>query len=136
MRPYPTNSPQAAARLVALTLLADGQLNRTELGAIDRLGVHAKLGLDRAEMRTVIHQVCEDLLDEAHLAWTDSCRVTPRSLQMLMNEVDDPALRSTVLALCVELAHADGRVADGEVALLTAAVEHWGLQHEMFATPQ
>lgn len=136
MRPYELNSPRAAARIVALTLLADGQLNRAELGAMDRLQVHTKLGMDRAALRSVIHEVCEDLLDEQHLAWADSCRITPRTLEQLMAEIEDPTLRRTVLALCVELASIDGRVADGEAALLTAAVEHWGLQHEMLATPQ
>jgi hypothetical protein len=133
MRPYPTDSPQAAARLVALTMLADGQLSRAELGLLDRLQVHARLGLERAEMRRVIHEVCEDLLDEEHLAWADVCRVTPRSLAALMAEIADPALQRRVLALCVELAESDGRVADGEAALLVAAVEHWHLEREMLA---
>lgn len=133
MRPYPTNSPQAAARIVALVMLADGQLTRTELGALDRLQVHARLGLDRAGMRRVIHEVCEDLLDEAHLAWTDTCRVTPRSLEQLMQEIEDPELRRTVIGLAVQLAETDGRIADGEEAVLVAAVEHWGLQREMLA---
>lgn len=133
MRPYPTNSPQAAARFVALVLLADGQLNRRELGALDHLQVHTALGLDRTALRKVIHEVCEDLLDEAHLAWSDTCRITPRTLEQLLQEIDEPALRRTVLGLAVQLAETDGRVADGEEALLVAAVEQWGLQREMLA---
>lgn len=133
MRPYPTNSPEAAARIVALTMLADGQLSRTELALADRLQIHRQLGLDRATLRRVIHEVCEDLLDEAHLAWADSCRITPRSLQGLMADIDDPALQRKVAALCVQVAEADGRVAEGEAALLMAAVEHWNLQHEMLS---
>jgi hypothetical protein len=135
MRPYPTDSPQAAARIVALVLLSDGQLSRSELAAVDHLQVHAALGLDRAGLRLVIHELCEDLLDEAHLAWADACRVTPRSLEALLADVADPALRRTVLGLCVRLAEVDGRIADGEAALLVAAVEHWGLQREMLAVP-
>lgn len=133
MRPYPTDSPQAAARIVALVMLSDGQLSRAELAAADHLQVHAALGLDRAGLRLVIHELCEDLLDEAHLAWADACRVTPRSLGVLLADVVDPALQRTVLGLCVRLAEADGRIADGESALLVAAVEHWGLQHEMLS---
>ena len=135
MRPYPPNSPQAAARIVALVMLSDGQLSRAELAMADHLQVHAALGLDRAGLRRVIHEVCEDLLDEAHLAWADVCRVTPRSLAALMADIDDPALQRTVLSLCVQLAEADGRVAEGEAALLVAAVEHWGLQREMLSVP-
>ncbi|MFM2118860.1 MAG: hypothetical protein RL722_328, partial [Pseudomonadota bacterium] len=36
MRHYPRNSPQAAARLVALTLVADGHLAPAELEALAR----------------------------------------------------------------------------------------------------
>lgn len=133
MRAYPTDSPQAAARIVALVLLSDGQLSRSELAAVDHLQVHAALGLDRAGLRRVIHDLCEDLLDEAHLAWADACRVTPRSLGVLLSDIVDPALQRTVLGLCVKLAEADGRIADGEASLLVAAVEHWGLQREMLA---
>jgi uncharacterized tellurite resistance protein B-like protein len=133
MRPYPTDSPEAAARIVALVMLADGQLTRRELSALDRLQVHATLGLDRAALRRVIHEVCEDLLDEAHLAWSDTCRVTPRTLGQLMEDIADPALQRTVMSLAVQLAEIDGHVADGEEALLVAAVEHWGLHREMFA---
>ena len=37
MRTYARSSPYAAARIVALTLLADGYLCKTELDALDRL---------------------------------------------------------------------------------------------------
>lgn len=133
MRHYPSNSPEAAARIVALTMLADGQLSRAELAHADRLQIHQTLGLDRAGLRRVIHEVCEDLLDEAHLAWVDTCRVTPRTLQELMADIDDPALQRSVASLCVQMAEADGRVAEGEAALLMAAVEHWNLQREMLS---
>ena len=38
MRSYPTNSPQAAARIVALTLLADGHVDGIEMDALDLSG--------------------------------------------------------------------------------------------------
>jgi hypothetical protein len=37
-----------------------------------------------------------------------------------------------LLRLCVELAEVDAHVDDGESSVLVAAVEHWGLHHEMF----
>ena len=37
MRTYPTNSPQSAARIVALTLVADGHVSPEELDALERL---------------------------------------------------------------------------------------------------
>ena len=37
MSSYPANSPQAAARIVALTLVADGDIGSAEIEYLDRL---------------------------------------------------------------------------------------------------
>lgn len=132
MRSYPTNSPQAAARIVALTMLADGHLAKSELDVIGRQGAHEQLGLDLETMQSVLHGFCEDLLHSAHLTWSDACRIDPRTLAQLMAEVDDPALRMKVLQLCLKVVQADDHVAEGETIVLGAAVEHWGLHREMF----
>lgn len=132
MRRYPRNSPAAAARIVAMTLVADGRLCRNEVAAIERLGVTTRLGLSTSELSGVVRAFCEDLLDIAHLTSADSCRVDPATMASLLAEVDDPALRAQVLALCLELAEADAHVDDGESTVLVALVEHWGLQRSMF----
>ncbi len=132
MRSYPTDSPRAAARIVALTLLADGHLAKAELDLLERVAAHAQLGLTRDELHGVLHEFCEDLLASAHLSWGDACRVDARTLAQLMAEVADPALRLRVLQLCVRIVQADGAIDDGESIVLNAAVEHWGLQREMF----
>ena len=132
MRSYPTNSPQAAARIVALTMLADGHLAQSELDVLERQGAHDQLGLDRQGLQSVLHAFCEDLLHGAHLTWSDACRVDPRTLAQLMAEVDDPELRLKVLHLCLKIVQADNHIAEGETIVLGAAVEHWGLHREMF----
>ena len=131
MRPYPSNSPRAAARIVALATLADGNLCKAELDILDRLRAYEQLGLERAEFHAVVHTLCEDLLTPAHLTWADVCPVDPRTLAELMAEVDDPELRLKVLRLCISVCEADGHVAEGEEIVLVAAVEHWGLHREM-----
>ena len=45
MRTYQNNSPQAAARIVGLAMLADGNVCKAELDVLDRLGAHQQLGL-------------------------------------------------------------------------------------------
>ncbi|HBY64031.1 MAG TPA: hypothetical protein DEH78_29770 [Solibacterales bacterium] len=131
MRTYPDNSPQAAARIVALAMLADGNLCKAEVDELERLGFHAQLGLPPDALHVIVHDLCEDLLSAAHLTWGDACRVDPRTLAGLLCEVDDPRLRLKVLRLCVAVVEADGHVADGESIVLVTAVEHWGLQREM-----
>ena len=64
--------------------------------------------------------------------WADACPVDERTLADLMGEIQDPALRLTLLCVCVELAEVDAHVDDGESIVLVAAVEHWGMHREMF----
>ena len=132
MRSYPANSPQAAARIVALTVVADGDIGDAEIECLDRLAVHEQLGLARQELHALMDTFCEDLLTSDQLKWVDACPVDERTLADLMGEVRDPMLRLKLLRLCVELAEVDAHVDDGESIVLFAAVEHWGLQHEMF----
>ena len=69
MRTYRINSPQAAARIVGLAMLADGHMCKAELDVLDRLGVHHQLGLHAEELHVVVHALCEDLLGAAVEHW-------------------------------------------------------------------
>lgn len=135
MRSYPVNSPQAAARILALTVVADGDIGDAEIRWLDRLAVHEQLGLARHELHALLDIFCEDLLSSGQLKWADVCPVDERTLAHLMGEIQDPALRLKLLRLCVELAEVDAQVDEGESIMLIAAVEHWGLHHEMFRSP-
>ena len=131
MRTYPDNSPQAAARIVTLAMLADGAVCGAEIDALDRSGVHQQLGLRADDWDAVVHDFWDDLLEAAQLTWADACRIDPRTLDELMAEIVDPALRLKVLRLCIAVVEADGNVEDGEAIMLGTAVEQWGLQREM-----
>lgn len=131
MRTYPRNSPQAAGRILALALLADGHLCKRELDTLDRLDAHTRLGLARTELHAVVHGFCEDLLQHMHLSWGDACQVDQVTLAMLMADIDDPALRQTVLELCLAIVDADDHLAEGESVLLNAAIAHWDLHHDV-----
>jgi len=135
MRIYPCNSPQAAARIVALTVLADRDIDKTEFDLLDRMAIHEQLGIDRQEFHAVLDSLCEDLLSSEQLQWADTCPVDNRTLAELMGEIEDTALQRRLLRLCIVIAEANGQVAEGESIVLTAAVEHWDLHHEMLRSP-
>ena len=135
MRTYPCNSPQAAARIIALTVLADRDIGKPELELLDRLAIHEQLGIDRQEFHALLDTLCEDLVSSEQLQWADACPVDDRVLVQLMSEIEDPLLRRRLLRLCVDIAEIDGKVAEGESIVLTAAVEHWGLYREMLRLP-
>ena len=127
MRTYPNNSPQAAARIVALAILADGHLCKSELDALDGVDAHTQLGLRTMELHAVLRSLCEDLLTGSHPDWEAACRVDPGTLTALMAEIDDPHLRAKILRLCAMVIAADEHVTESEAVFLAAAVDGWRL---------
>jgi uncharacterized tellurite resistance protein B-like protein len=131
MRTYIRNSPEAAARIVALAMMADGHLSREELLVLDYLRAPEQLGLSEDRMDTVVNDFCQDLQSSMRLSWAEACHVDARTLAELMAEVDDAALRLRLLQICRSVVEADAHVSEGESAVLGAMVEHWGLHREM-----
>lgn len=125
MRTYPLNSPQAAARLLAMALVADGNYALSEIKALDRLGAARQLGLPPQDLKAVIDAFCEDLLLGAHGEWLGSSQLDATTRQALLAEVTDPALRETIVALCEAVVAADGHLADGETAMLDSLTRAW-----------
>jgi hypothetical protein len=119
MRSYPRNSPEAAARIVALVLIADGNVCRSEFDALNRLDAAGVLGLAPDGLPRIVQTLCEDLLMGG--------MVDDEGLALLMAEVDDPALQRTVLRLALAASQADRHLADGETLVLNAAARHWGI---------
>jgi hypothetical protein len=135
MRPYPKDSPQAAARIVALTLISDGQLKKAELAILESCNAHEMLGLGRDELRGVVHELCTDLLENAAEQGATDCLVHDGLIGDLLSEIDSPQLRSTVFGLCLRVVHADGLVHDGESIVLLAALEQWGMDLDRTGPP-
>jgi uncharacterized tellurite resistance protein B-like protein len=135
MRTYPADSPQAVARVLALVLLADGNVSKVELDVIDRVGGFEQVGLERDVMETVLQNFCEDLQQAQDPHWSNACQIDPRTVDDLLAEIEDPVLRVSLLRLCIAVAAADNHVADGEVSVLVSAAAQWGLNHEMLNVP-
>lgn len=55
MRSYPLNSPEAAARIVALVLISDGHVCRSEIEAMQHLQIEQVLGLTPGSFPQVVH---------------------------------------------------------------------------------
>ena len=136
MRHYPTNSPQAAARILALALLSDGHLSKVELDVLDRLDAHVQLGISQSELHQVVHGFCEDLLATSPGGWADVCRIDAATLASLMADIDAPDLRRKLLRLSLAIIESDQHLAEGESLMLVAAITHWELQAELLQTPQ
>lgn len=133
MRSYPRNSPRAAVRIVALTLLADGHLAGSELAALQRLAKVDRFGLGEDEASAILRDTVLDLLTAGGSAWSGSAHLEGEMLEGVLGEIDDPALRLDVLALCRAAAWADRHVSDGEKSFLGLLERHWTVAAEASA---
>ncbi len=127
MRTYPCNSPQAAARLVALTVLADGYVGRDELVMLEQAGLPERLGLRPGEFHAVLQALCEDLMAASHMNWGHLCRPDADVVRQLAAELADPLMRAEVLSLCRIAAQADQHLSEGEFAVLNTCAHAWRL---------
>ena len=122
MRTYPHNSPEAAARIVALATIADAHHSHSEDTTLETLDVERELGLSPGGFQQVMQALCEDRYLDTRSAVKVLTHGDEAMLSALMTEIDDPALQRKVLRLCVSVTLADSHLADGEVAVLRAAL--------------
>jgi len=127
MRSYPHNSPEAAARIVALVLISDGHVCSSEFDILKQLGAERELGLEPQLLPHIVHTLCEELMMGGYETGSLMANVDDSTLASLMAEISDPALRKTVLRLSLAAARADGHLADGEAMVVEAARRHWQL---------
>jgi hypothetical protein len=125
MRSYPRNSPEAAARIVALVLISDGHVCRSEFDVLRRPEVSLTLGLAADDMHRIVQELCEDLLMGAYAASSVLASIDAATLASIMAEIEEPALQRKVVELATIAAHADQTLAEGEALILEAAARHW-----------
>jgi len=127
MRSYPHNSPEAAARIVALVLISDGHVCSSEFDILKQLGAERELGLEPQLLPHIVHTLCEELLLGGYETGSLMANVDDSTLASLMAEISDPVLQRTVLRLSLAAARADGHLDDGEAMVVEAARHHWRL---------
>jgi hypothetical protein len=127
MRSYPHNSPEAAARIVALVLISDGHVCSSEFDILKQLGAERELGLEPQRLSHIVRTLCEELLASGYETGSLMGNVDDSALASLMAEISDPALQRKVLRLSLAASRADGHLADGETVVVEAARRHWNL---------
>ena len=122
MRSYPKNSPGAAGRLLALTMISDGNVALSEIRAVYRSRILEHIGLDDDEFDAVLHELCNDLLATAHHG---TIQIDETLIDALLDEIEAPELRRNLLRTMWRLADADGWLADSEAVVLNRAAIRW-----------
>lgn len=131
MRSYPTNSPEALARLVAMAILADGRLDNREVDWIKQNDTAALLGVDRDTLIQVLLDCCRDVINEAEQERV--FLLEDHRLARLADDLTDPALQKVALSAMLILAKSDGSVSEGEETLLRFLMSRWSLALEDLA---
>ena len=125
MRSYATNSPHAAGRILALTMVVDGHLAHSELVALDSTRVLQYVSLDHDAFQQLLQELCEDMLVGATRGIIE---IDAKLIDELLVEIEDPDLRRKLLQAMWNIADADGWLANGEAVLLTRAGVMWGAE--------
>lgn len=125
MRSYPTNSPKAMSRLLALAMIADGRLAPQELKTLHRSGLLGVLRVSEDTFDETAGELCQDLLATSRKREPGMVDIEPETIDRLLEEVQDPALRATVLKGMLEIARADSVIDHRERRLLRRAVNAW-----------
>lgn len=132
MRHYPSDSPAAMGRLVALTLMADGAIDASELRQLDHTDTVRRLGLSQASFDKVIHELCDDMLSSAHRTPAGHLELDVKGIDLLLAEVQHPLLQKQVLRMMLDVVNADSELSGGEAVLVSEAMKFWEIDlHEV-----
>lgn len=127
MRHYPSDSPEAMGRLVALSLMADGAIDASELKQLDHTDTIRRLGMNEASFDRVIHEVCDDMLTSAHRTPAGQLELDVENIDLLLGEVQHPLLRKQLLRMMLDVVNADSKLSGGEAVLVAEAMRFWGI---------
>ena len=133
MRHYPSDSPQAMARLVVLALLADGIIDTRELDLLDDKRTIASLGLDSASFDDVFYGFCADMLRTGQRMTSERLDLDEDTIDRMLDEVRNPLLRKKTLRAMMDIVHADRQLAGSEAALIARALKRWAIDLDQIA---
>jgi hypothetical protein len=125
MRSYPLNSPQSAARVLAVVVLADGHCSQTELALIRAQQATTQLGLTADAWECVVRDFVDDLMLASRCEWTGAGRMDAYTREQLLSEVTDPGLQERLRALARSVVLVDGHVTDDELLVLSTMDRLW-----------
>jgi hypothetical protein len=127
MRNYPTDSPEAMARLLTLALVADGSVHRDELDLLEREDLLGRIGIDQDGFDAVYYQFHEDMLACARRLSDGRLVLDAQTVAELLGDISRPALQMQMVRCIHDISHSDGVLTGGETELLGQAMKRWGV---------
>lgn len=127
MRRYRPDSPEAAGRVIAVTLLADGCVSREELAAAFRLSISERIGVDTVQLQLLCEELARDLCALGTSAGGPMGALDALAVRCVLEDVTQPHLRRDVLDICIALAESDRHICANEEEVLGLACALWRL---------
>jgi uncharacterized tellurite resistance protein B-like protein len=130
------DSPEAAACVLSLAIMADGRLQGTEVGALDKHQAYAKLGMSREQFYEVMRDVCTALLERQTASGRSMFHLDEEPAVGWIDALQSPALRQTVAELALAVIRSDGELHPGESRLYWRVLDRWGVTLDEVRTAQ
>jgi len=127
MKNYPTNSPEALARLLAMFMIADGNMDPREIESLDLLHAYDVLGISRKKFMQVLVDYCNDITDEADPQSGTIHLISRERIDTLLEDITDRHKRVLACALVLDLCKSDDTISDQEMAVLRYMMERWSI---------
>lgn len=129
MKNYPTNSPEALARILAMFMITDGEMEAREIESMESLNVYEIIGLTRKRFIEVLAKYCDDVSDEAENDGTIHL-LSPQRVNEVLDLITDRSKRLLCCAIALDICKADSAISDPEMLLLRHMMQHWQLSLE------
>jgi len=128
MRHYPTNSPEAIGRVLAIAMMADGAIDSSELAALEKKEIINKIGLDPERFDRMFYEYYEDLLSSARRVPSGQLELDGATIGLLFDEIRDPELQKLALRSMLDIVNADCQLNGSEAVLVSQAFRHWQIE--------
>jgi uncharacterized tellurite resistance protein B-like protein len=129
MKAYAKNSPEALARVLAMIMITDARLDDREIEILDELRIFDIIGLSRGQFSQVVQDYCVELMqtcdEDGRIRLID-----PERINEIVDLIDDPQQRLNACGMILNIANADGRLDDSELAVFRHILDRWGMTLE------
>ncbi len=126
MRRYPTNSPEAMARIVVAVLMADGSLDVSEIDQMDRKHITEMIGISSDAFEQVLHDYCDDVLMTGQRSESFERKLSLDVFSLLLSEVTDNVMQLRLTSVIIDLISADGDICPHELSMAGRVMAGWG----------
>jgi hypothetical protein len=132
MKTYVQNSPEAMARIVAMMIITDTELDKREIAVLDATEAYQRMGLTRPAFMAVARDYCGDLArmadEKRGVALLD-----PKLVNSVIDCVTDAKKRLLVSRILVSIIPADNHQGEGELVLFEYILDRWSLSRDQLA---